>query len=451
MTIDQKKAVALAMAKVAATQGNNDPYGLLKRTDMRQDMQKASEAAKAILLNTPGSAVGFAKNIISVFAHPIDTFTNLKDLSKGIYYKFTSGVQPEEKLVDAMSEYFKNRYGGEEQLRNTITTDPIGFASDLSLMIGAIGKATALSGKIANIKALSSTGEKISKAGVAVNPISLAQKANPLRLFPKGAEIKMYQSSVKMPQKLGKKKLTPLDRERIAQTGLDNGIIPNAKGYVKLLDKIDDANKKISESIKSARGKTVSTDKIVSTLDDLKDFYKNTINPKPFIDELEDIAQGMRKAWGNKIPIEQAQKIKQNTYVLLRKHYGELKSMSIEAQKALARGIKDQIVSVHPEIASLNKADSALLELEGVIEKAASRISNRDLVGIGVPIKATATAAGDAAGGALPGLLAGIIDTPTIKAKIAVAINNARKTDVTKYGKAKTAANMAFQAGGLNE
>ena len=452
MTLDQKRAIAMAKARMRLTEQSVERQNSqIPKIDINQILQTSTDQSRELLSNTPGSALNFAKNIYTAVRHPIETFTTLKDLATGLIHKTTPGVQPDEKLVDATVSFFKDRYGGAEEIKNTILKDPVGFAADLSFVLNTVGGAANLAGKVSKLKSITSVGEKITKAGNAVNPITLAQKANPLRLFPKGTETKMYQSAVKMPQKLKGKKLTPIDRERIAQTGLDNGIVPNANGYVKLLDKIDDANKKIANSIKGAKGKYVETDKITSTLDDLKDFYKNTIDPKPFLDEIDNIVTGMKDTWGERIPIEQAQKIKQNTYVMLRKHYGELKGLSIEAQKALARGIKDQIVANHPEIKSLNKADSALLELEDVIEKAASRISNRDLIGIGVPMKATATATGDFAGGALPGLIAGIIDAPTIKSRIAIAINKARNTDVSKYGKTKTATQAAFQAGRLQD
>jgi hypothetical protein len=66
-----------------------------------------------------------------------------------------------------------------------------------------------------------------------------------------------------------------------------------------------------------------------------------------------------------------------------------------------------------------------LINLEKVLFKAVNRIENRDMVGIGVPIK-VATGAMHGGVGALLGLVAGLVDTPAIKAHIAIALHKAR-------------------------
>ncbi|MCK5614459.1 hypothetical protein KAR91_72010, partial [Candidatus Pacearchaeota archaeon] len=74
--------------------------------------------------------------------------------------------------------------------------------------------------------------------------------------------------------------------------------------------------------------------------------------------------------------------------------------------------------------------DGSLIALRKEIEKSASRISNRDMAGIGVPIKG---GAGGVVGGKLGmaiGLGIGLLDTPTIKAKLAIVANSLKKKGV---------------------
>ena len=191
---------------------------------------------------------------------------------------------------------------------------------------------------------------------------------------------------------------------------------------------IDDVNDTIRQNIvsRASKGKVIKTDAVIAKLDDLKQFYSNTIDPQPFLDDINALADRVKTVHGKTIPLDKAQAIKQTTYALIRKHYGEMKSLNIEAQKALARGIKDEIVRVYPEIANLNAKDSALINLQDSLERAVGRITNRDIMGIGVPIKTTAGAV-QGKPGALAGLTMGLIDTPTIKARLALALSKAKK------------------------
>jgi hypothetical protein len=128
-----------------------------------------------------------------------------------------------------------------------------------------------------------------------------------------------------------------------------------------------------------------------------------------------------------KIPVDQAQAMKQGTYQQLKgRAYGELKSATIESQKALARGLKEELEAQFPEIKGLNAQEGQFFNLQGTIEKALARIGNHQLIGIGTPIMA---GAGGAVGGApaagAAGVLKLVLDNPTVKSRLAIAINKA--------------------------
>jgi len=54
------------------------------------------------------------------------------------------GISPEEAPAwEATKQFFANRYGGEEELKNTIATDPVGFLTDISTVLTGGGSLAA--------------------------------------------------------------------------------------------------------------------------------------------------------------------------------------------------------------------------------------------------------------------------------------------------------------------
>ncbi len=209
--------------------------------------------------------------------------------------------------------------------------------------------------------------------------------------------------------------------------------------YLYNWNKINIINKDISDIISGAaqQGKALDTSFIVSKLDDLyNDFYQYTPDPQHFQDLLQTSKSLFETAHGTTIPIDKAQKIKQTIYALNRKAYGDLKSIQIESNKALARGIREEIERVHPEIKALNAKDKSMIELEDAIESSIKRIDKRDIVGIGTTIAATAGASVTASpvGGFTAGMVRWAMDHPKLKAALGIAINKSRTRSFLKPG-----------------
>ena len=82
--------------------------------------------------------------------------------------------------------------------------------------------------------------------------------------------------------------------------------------------------------------------------------------------------------------------MKQGTYKAIGgKNYGELKGAETEAQKALARGLKEEISSAVPNVAALNKREGNLLNALSVAERRALMDANKNPLGLGVLNPAT--------------------------------------------------------------
>ncbi len=155
------------------------------------------------------------------------------------------------------------------------------------------------------------------------------------------------------------------------------------------------------------------------------------------------------------IPAAQAQSLKVGTYQQIAAKYGEMGTATIEAQKGLALGLKDELAKAFPELSTLNAKDGALLDLQPALERAVQRTSNHQLLGIGTPIAgaSAAVATGSAPLGVAAGLMKAIVDNPAVKSRLAFAIARASKGGVsfpaamTRIGAYSAALGNAAQSG----
>ena len=126
--------------------------------------------------NLGPSAVQFATDIIQPIISPVETWENFKGLGRGVYQLFTPGRQPDEAKAEAVGKFFSDRYGGWENIKRTMATDPVGFLSDLSLIISGGGllaeKLPQATGKLTSVAQKAAT-KTIKKAGQLTDPIQM--------------------------------------------------------------------------------------------------------------------------------------------------------------------------------------------------------------------------------------------------------------------------------------
>lgn len=410
------------------------------------------DTLKGAITNIPSSGLEYGKNIANAVIHPIETAKTLGKVTQGGLAKGaqTLGMIPttEENipLFDSVIDMFKERYGGVENLKKTLSEDPVGFAADFSALMAGGGALAARTG-------LKRTANIASKVSAATDPLIVAKGAvaGARKLIPKKVPERLYESAAKFSTTL-----THDQRIALVNTALNEGVLPTEKGLRKANAIIEGLDKQITDTILGAAksGKTVSTNRIIQRLDELKPFYRNTINPKEYLDDIEALAEKFKTAHGQRIPVDKAQAIKQNTYRLLKDKYGEMKGHLVESQKTIARGIKEELAKKYPELTALNAREGALLELEKSLERAVARIENLNMVGIGTPISGAAVAAvtGSAKAGWMAMVGKSLLDHPKIKSRIAVALHRARmkglslqKSNIQKGGA------IAFQSGRIQE
>lgn len=98
--------------------------------------------------------------------------------------------------------------------------------------------------------------------------------------------------------------------------------------------------------------------------------------------EEEAAAQAALDAATPNMPVQMAQRLKQAIYSNIRDKYGEVGSASVEAQKALARGAKEEIETAIPEVAPINARASDIWNAHNVVNRRALVAGNRDVIGM---------------------------------------------------------------------
>jgi hypothetical protein len=130
--------------------------------------------------NLPASAGNLISNTVHPLLHPIQTAESFYDIGKGLVSKAAGAVgvsqDPTQKAKDeasanAVGQFFKNRYGSMDNLKNTLATDPAGVLADASTVLTLGGSAAERAPGI-----IGDIGEAANKAGQVTNPIASATK-----------------------------------------------------------------------------------------------------------------------------------------------------------------------------------------------------------------------------------------------------------------------------------
>lgn len=135
-----------------------------------------SDVPLEAIKNIPSSAYSLGKGIVQSVAHPIDTASGLIDAAAGGLKNITpkpvadfidkydpnpASADRAVKAADAVGNFYKDRYGSISGLKNTLATDPVGAAADLSTVLGVGAELTP--GRI---------GSSLATASRMTNPLS---------------------------------------------------------------------------------------------------------------------------------------------------------------------------------------------------------------------------------------------------------------------------------------
>ena len=156
--------------------------------------------------NLGPSAKQYGSDLASMFTDPVGTAKGLYNVAAGGVQKLIPGEQSKEKYADAFGAYASDRFGGWENIKRTIATDPVGAAGDLAAILSGGGFAAArlpgLAGRV---------GKIAGKVGSAVDPVNAAVRGVGL---------------------LGKKVAGPVARGALGMTtGTGPTAIPHRRGF----------------------------------------------------------------------------------------------------------------------------------------------------------------------------------------------------------------------------
>lgn len=255
---------------------------------------------------------------------------------------------------------------------------------------------------------------------------------------------RMYQSSLKP----SVASYSTSEVKNMVRTGLENEIPVSAGGAAKLGDLVQDLNQKIRAQIAAgtSEGATVNKFKVASRLSDTAQKFETQVTPEADLQAVSDAGNEFLRNQPAEIPALRAQDLKAGTYKQLAGKYGELSSATKEAQKALARGIKEELQTQFPEIQGLNAQEGKLIGLDEALERAVRRIDNRNIMSLGGKIAAAGagTVLGVESGHAIAGTVGGLVmhevlTDPLLQSKLAIALNKTGKGASIATSRAKVA------------
>lgn len=167
-------------------------------------------------------------------------------------------------------------------------------------------------------------------------------------------------------------------------TMLQNGISPNAVGVEKLRGLIDSADNKITQQLAGSNAQ-VFMPHVADRLKDTRAAFMNQAAPTADLQAIDSVGTNFLnhpKYTGPTMSVQDAQALKQGTYRVLAGKFGEQGSASTEAQKAIARGLKEEIATAVPGVSEANAELSKLLKTLTVAERRALMEGNKNPGGL---------------------------------------------------------------------
>ncbi len=170
---DETKAVQNKLMMTTSEADQQVP--LQPGTQTVNDMPMSwSQVGTEAIKNLDDSAIEYGKSMWQALRHPIQTGQQLYGLMAGAVEKaIPGGEDKHEKVLMDTVNFFKERYGGEnfaqvmESVKKTMAGDPIGFLSDLSIVMTggstAIAKGAQIAGRAAKIAKVAGVVEKVAK------------------------------------------------------------------------------------------------------------------------------------------------------------------------------------------------------------------------------------------------------------------------------------------------
>ena len=396
--------------------------------------------------NIPSSAVNLGKNLVQAAIHPVDTFEGIMRAGAGAMEKAFPGnaglPTGNVEQYEALKQMVADRYGSQDALKNTLANDPVGMAADVAGLFTGGGGALRSVGTMSKMPRVAQAGSAISRVGGLMDPVNVARQAvtTPIRMLPDSLPQRLWASGVKP-----NSTRYPSQEAQAAlfDTALENNIPLTLGGKERLNGLMRGVNDDISNIVNTgaARGDTVDPFAVAARVDELRPYYENQAVPSQFTGKLDDMQIGFVNEHPNPIPVDRAQQMKRDIYHENRKKYGETRSAGDEAEKAIARGIKEELATLYPELNGLNDKFSKYIDLDGAITDALQRLGKHQVFQFTTPIWAQAGAQlGGPAGAGTAAVTKAVLDSSAVKSRLAMSLAAAKRyPELTTKGAGKRA------------
>lgn len=332
--------------------------------------------------NVPGSALNFAKGLANTVTHPIDSAMGVLDLGAGALRNLAPGplrgaidsIDPNQQAgqrasdtASAAGQFYKGRYGGLENLKQTAIEDPVGMLADASTVLG-VGGAMA-PGRV---------GSALNAASKYTNPLSVIAPA--AKLAAGGAKNVLGLT-------------TGVGPENVAQAfnsgkNVDSAFIKNLSGDTSMSEVLTQAKDGLRQMRETRSG--LYKQNIAGTAADA-----TKLNFKPIDSALNNVVGSLKESGHWTIGKDQLGKVKELQKVVqewrvdpnaqtaigldaLKRRLDALYPDSpahAQAQRAITtvrNAVKDTIVKQSPQYADTMKAYETALGTEKEIERALS-------------------------------------------------------------------------------
>jgi hypothetical protein len=386
---------------------------------------------KAMMENAPADAKAFAGDLANMVTHLPQVYQGVKYIAKsGIDSVMAGEADP---VMKQLGQAIMDEYGSYEAFKKTYEDKPFRTTLDVAGGLGLIGTVMKGAGAATKVNTLSKAGRAATSAADNLDLVGQVAKM-PSRLIPKEAPRHLMESAVKASTVTDRTK-----RNKFIDTMIKHGVIPDEGGLAKVWNKIEDFGAQVDSMIDNAdrAGNFVRKEalfKNINTLLDEAKFSDAPLTNKKIVNRVMDEFDG---AHGELLKPSEVQKIKQSIYraVNYDRKAGKAKPMFNEmAKKDVARAAKEELETIFPELKNINAAEGELLSIVEPLTKAVNRISNRDVVGMGMAIKGGMGGyLGNLLGGG-PGQTAGFIlglisSSPKTQARFSLLLDRAKKLE----------------------
>lgn len=413
---------------------------------------------KEMIGNVPGSAAQTAKNLAYPFMHPIKTTEGVGKLAAGGLSKASSLLDENtpsfldfmakpigggdkvfgedyEHVAEAAGEAIKGRYGSFDAALNTLEKDPVGALVDVAGVTSGVG---ALS-KSANLQ----------KIGTAINPINAAKNTVLLgagKVAPKSMPFNMYEDVAKFSTTLPSNQ-----RAAMVNTAIKNRLLPTSSGVQKLEGMIGRLNSKLDDLITVAGNKSIPKAAVYKHLNDLRRQKGGVrLGAADDLDSIDKIVgkfdRHMKAIKKDTLTAQDLQKLKVEAYKSINWDAKRATGTPIkeDTYKAIARGAKEGVEQIAPDVKGVNRQLGELYELQPALQRSANRIDQRNMIPIDAPLQTGVGASLGGNVGAVAGGITSFLGLPKIKAKNALRIQDLiDNANIYRYLKNNPNASMA--------